>query len=290
MKGDDLQLTGSAFDPETGELFPEMATTIEDWIEQKIKPVAESVAVQPPASELASEKVADPNPEPLGGRSLDEALFRAQAELPNWVKAEKVGARGKYAPLGMILAVVRPVFAAHGLRIRQGADRSWPMDEGGGSKGRLVPVWTEIIHTPSGERERTTLEMPLPKTDPQGMGSAITYGRRYSLLAAIGLASDEADDDGARAKRQDVTEAQDESAALISLKAEVTAVKDLAGLVKWAAEAKVKRAIDDLSEGDAVLLRQHWAQRKRDLLDGVDEPPAEAPAAPAKRKSKEPAA
>jgi hypothetical protein len=128
--------------------------------------------------------------------------------------------------------------------------------------------------------------MPLPKTDPQGMGSAITYGRRYSLLAAIGLASDDADDDGARAKRQDVTEAQEESAALISLKAEVTAVKDLAGLVKWAAEAKVKRAIDDLSEGDAVLLRAHWAQRKRDLLDGVDEPPAEAPAAPTKRKSK----
>jgi hypothetical protein len=179
------------------------------------------------------------------------------------------------------------VFAAHGLRIRQGADRSWPMDEGGGSKGRLVPVWTEIIHTPSGERERTTLEMPLPKTDPQGMGSAITYGRRYSLLAAIGLASDAADDDdGARAKRHDVTEAQEESAALISLKAEVTAVKDLAGLVKWATEAKVKRAIDDLSEGDAVLLRAHWAQRKRDLLDGVDEPPTEAPAAPAKRKSK----
>jgi hypothetical protein len=87
-----------------------------------------------------------------------------------------------------------------------------------------------------------------------------------------------------------VTEAQEESAALISLKAEIDAVKDLAGLVKWATDSKIKRAIDDLSEGEAVLLRQHWSQRKRDLLDGVDEPPAEAPAAPAKRKAKEPTA
>jgi hypothetical protein len=282
MKGDDLQLTGSAFDPETGELFP--AYTVEST------PPAAPPEDTPPPSEKAAETVAGPAPEPLGGRSLDEALFRAQGELPNWVKAERTGARGKYAPLGMILAVVRPIFEKQGIRIRQGADRSWPLDEGGGSKGRLVPVWTELIHTPSGERERTTLEMPLPKMDPQGMGSALTYGRRYSLLAAIGLASDEADDDGARAKRQDVTEDQEESAALISLKAEVTAVKDLAGLVKWATDAKIKRAVDDLSEGDAVLLRQHWAQRKRDLLDGVDEPPAEAPAAPAKRKSKEPSA
>jgi hypothetical protein len=272
FKDDDLPPTGHAFDPETGELFPEI-----------VAPAGGKTA-----SELAAETVAEPNPEPLGGRSLDEALFRAQIELPNWIKAEKAGARGKYAPLGMILAVVRPIFAHHGLRIRQGSDRSWPMDEGGGSKGRLIPVWTEIIHTPSGERERTTLEMPLPKMDPQGMGSAITYGRRYSLLAAIGLASDEADDDGARAKRNDVTEAQEESAALLSLKAEVSAIKELAGLVKWATDAKIKRAVDDLSEGDAVLLRQHWSQRKRDLLDGVDEPPAEAPAAPAKRKAKEP--
>jgi hypothetical protein len=282
MKGDDIQLTGSAFDPETGELFPTYAV-------ESTQPAAPTDDTPPP-SEKAAETVAGPAPEPLGGRSLDEALFRAQAELPNWVKAEKAGARGKYAPLGMILAVVRPIFEKQGIRIRQGADRSWPLDEGGGSKGRLVPVWTELIHTPSGERERTTLEMPLPKMDPQGMGSAITYGRRYSLLAAIGLASDEADDDGARAKRHDVTEDQEESAALISLKAEVTAVKDLAGLVKWATDSKIKRAIDDLSEGDAVLLRAHWAQRKRDLLDGVDEPPAEAPAAPAKRKAKEPAA
>jgi hypothetical protein len=129
LVNDDMQ--PAPFDPDTGELFPEIVAPVL---------VIESEGPQPnpePASERAAEKVAEPNPEPLGGRSLDEALFRAQAELPNWVKAEKVGARGKYAPLGMILAVVRPVFAAHGLRIRQGADRSWPMDEGGGSKGRL---------------------------------------------------------------------------------------------------------------------------------------------------------
>jgi hypothetical protein len=51
-----------------------------------------------------------------------------------------------------------------------------------------------MAHT-SGQFLRSRLEMPLAKVDPQGAGSAITYGRRYALGCMTGLVTDE-DDDG----------------------------------------------------------------------------------------------
>jgi len=52
------------------------------------------------------------------------------------------------------------------------------------------------LHT-SGEWIEDTATCPLPKQDPQGFGSALTYLRRYSLSAICGLYAD--DDDGDRA-------------------------------------------------------------------------------------------
>jgi hypothetical protein len=207
-------------------------------------------------------------PEPnYGGLRLEQALQYIQAELPHWIKAEKAGAHKiKYAPLKDILEAVRPICNKYGVRIRQGAERSWPLDEGGGSKGRLIPVYTELVHAGSGERERTVIEIPLMKFDPQAMGSSITYGRRYTLLAGLGLASDEADDDGVAARRADLTGEVSESALLSQLKAEIDKVKEVTSLLVWGEEPKNKRRVDDLSEGELVLLRQHWTKRKQDLI------------------------
>src|SRR6202008_4399225 len=52
---------------------------------------------------------------------------------------------------------------------------------------------TRLLHE-SGEWMEGTLVMPLPKQDPQGFGSAMTYARRYALAAITGLYQD--DDDG----------------------------------------------------------------------------------------------
>ena len=56
-----------------------------------------------------------------------------------------------------------------------------------------VEVTTMLVHE-SGEWMRSTLHVPLGKRDPQGVGSAITYGCRYSLMAMLGLPP--TDDDG----------------------------------------------------------------------------------------------
>lgn len=57
---------------------------------------------------------------------------------------------------------------------------------------RLVLV-TRLLHE-SGEWIEDTAICPMPKQDPQGLGSAMTYLRRYSLAAICGLYQD--DDDG----------------------------------------------------------------------------------------------
>jgi hypothetical protein len=61
---------------------------------------------------------------------------------------------------------------------------------------RLVLV-TRLLHE-SGEWIEDTAICPMPKQDPQGLGSAMTYLRRYSLAAICGLYQD--DDDGEAAK------------------------------------------------------------------------------------------
>jgi hypothetical protein len=57
-----------------------------------------------------------------------------------------------------------------------------------------VIVETILTHT-SGQWIQSELALPLLKADPQGVGSAITYGRRYGLAAIIGIVAD-VDDDG----------------------------------------------------------------------------------------------
>jgi hypothetical protein len=54
---------------------------------------------------------------------------------------------------------------------------------------------TIIYHVESGESIEGTMDLVLEKNGPQGQGSALTYARRYSLSAMLGLATEE-DDDG----------------------------------------------------------------------------------------------
>lgn len=205
----------------------------------------------------------------LGNRSLNDAIEQALKVIPIWITTDKQGAhKVKYATLKTILEAVRPPLLAHRVRIRQGADRSWPCDDGGGSKGRLVPVYTDLIHVVTGEVERTQIEMPLTRLDPQAMGSAITYGKRYTLLAALGLATDdEADDDGARAVARDVTAPPVTTGLLEELKAEIDGCKTKDALIKWGNAPSTKRRINELTDEAAVLVRNHYAERGRKLLE-----------------------
>ena len=113
------------------------------------------------------------------------ALVAAIGELSNVPKtASNPYFKSKYAPLDAIVEATRPVLAKHGLAIQQ-----QPLFMEG-----CAGVETTIIHK-NGHSTSTTLLLPLKDQSPQGVGSAITYARRYSLAAVLGLATED-DDDG----------------------------------------------------------------------------------------------
>ena len=117
-----------------------------------------------------------------------DALVLALAEMPN-VRKTGTGNYGKFAELHELIDAVRPVLAKHSLSFMQ--------DVSGLPDGR-IGVTTILVHA-SGEKIATgPLPMPAP-ADPQKVGSAITYARRYALMATLGLATE--DDDGASAKK-----------------------------------------------------------------------------------------
>jgi hypothetical protein len=92
-----------------------------------------------------------------------------------------------FASLEAIMSAVRPVLAAHGLSVLQGA-HSPHTDEA----GRLVAfnVETTLLHA-SGEWATNVVVMPVAKCDPQGAGAALSYGRRYGVSALLALVTDE---------------------------------------------------------------------------------------------------
>ena len=117
---------------------------------------------------------------------IAEALAEFQAEVKDPARdKDNPYFKSKYVAIDGLLAAVRPILAKHGLSVIQST----------GGNGQDISVTTEILHT-SGEWIRTdALVLKAVKADPQGAGSAVTYGRRYSLSAALGVAWDD-DDDG----------------------------------------------------------------------------------------------
>jgi hypothetical protein len=126
---------------------------------------------------------------------LASALSKAQGMIDDATKTGMNPAfRSKYADLAAVRAVIREPLAVNDLAIVQ-APRTV---EGS------VEVETMLIHK-SGEFLSETLRMPVNKWDAQGIGSGITYARRYGLMSILSIASE--DDDGNAAVNRTVTPA-----------------------------------------------------------------------------------
>ena len=93
-----------------------------------------------------------------------------------------------YTDIASVLGYVRPILAEHGIAVMQPAT----------CDGQHVSVSTVFLHRSGETKELPPLSMPCGRT-PQEVGSAITYARRYSLLSALGLATE--DDDGEAASK-----------------------------------------------------------------------------------------
>lgn len=120
------------------------------------------------------------------------ALSKAQGEMSPAVMDKKSTAFGgrayPYASLSSILRAVRPAFSKHGLAVVQKVESV---------NGELC-LKTTLGHS-SGQWIDSVMPLMIDKKTSQGLGSAITYARRYSLAAFAGVETD-ADDDGLTAE------------------------------------------------------------------------------------------
>lgn len=118
------------------------------------------------------------------------ALARAQAEFAMPVKDARYN-YGRYATLSGCLESVKPALNKNGLFLSQIVE---PMDS------RNLRIKTLIFHESGETLELGSIIVSIDAggrmNSNQAAGSAITYGRRYSLCAALGISAVEDDDDG----------------------------------------------------------------------------------------------
>lgn len=118
---------------------------------------------------------------------LADALSKAQAEMKGAIKdSNNPFFSSKYADLSSVWDACRGPLTKHGLSVVQTFDTA---PDG-------VIIETTLCHA-SGEWISGKMLLNPTKKDPQGIGSAATYGRRYGLAAMVGICPEDDDGNGA---------------------------------------------------------------------------------------------
>lgn len=164
------------------------------------------------------------------------ALAAAQGEIEHATKDRSNPAfRSSYATLAAVDDACRPALTKHGIAIV-----SAPAYD---HEARIVTVETRLIHK-SGQWVGSSCSSPVAKADAQGIGSAITYLRRYTLSALAGVAPDD-DDGNAATGREDRDERRPEP-------------------------ARSQPAPDPLDEARAAFASKGWTRAQVDALGTTD--------------------
>ena len=177
------------------------------------------------------------------------ALAAAQGEFSPATKGSMNPAfKSPYANLAAVIDAVRGPLAKHKLSIVQDGMSDRDRQE--------VGVVTRISHGSGQWIETGPLSIPVTKMDAFGYGSAYTYAKRYALLAALSLATE--DDDGVAAVG--ITPAAPRAAALARSPAPASGPVPPAGFEAWI--VGLTKVAD---EGEAAL-RVAWttASNKRE--------------------------
>lgn len=155
-----------------------------------------------------------------------KALVKAQKEMGAVIKnTTNPHLKRKYADLGAVLDACQAALHSNGFAIVQPCGK----DEFGAF------VDTVLAHE-SGEKLSSRVYLVIGKQDMQGVGSAITYARRYGLLGMTGLAPE--DDDGEATKapknppRQEVVDTPT-AVEIQTAKDNASVISDLDMLARW---------------------------------------------------------
>lgn len=175
--------------------------------------------------------------------SFDKILPALHKARSQFVKVKKdrqnTHLKNKYATLDSVLDAITPALTDNSLMVMQDGERI----------ESTMRVETTVIHV-SGQWAKFYFDIPIVKNDPQGVGSAFTYGRRYALAAAFGLS--QADDDAQIA----VKSAQDWKRDLDKCES----VDDLQNVLRDAWKSSDK--------ANQVIIKDHYEKRKAEIEIG----------------------
>jgi len=118
---------------------------------------------------------------------LAKAMISVQSQLQPVIKdSTNPFTQSTYATLNKVMDSCKSILLKHKIWLTQ-----YPVPAENGHLGLV----TKLTHVESGQYQASLAVVPLPKNDPQGMGCAITYARRYALSAMLGIVTED-DTDG----------------------------------------------------------------------------------------------
>ena len=186
-------------------------------------------------------------------KELATALNKFQAECSGAKKdADNPFFGSKYANLEAVINCAKSALDNNGLAVSQ-----FPlMDQG------YAGVETILMHS-SGEWISNTLLLACKKQDPQAMGSAITYARRYAYQSVLGIPSE--DDDGEKSMSRNQAPVKQQAPAPVQYQrispAQATELMTIA-------QSKSKAGVDSVMQGAKILeiARRDYEPAKNALL------------------------
>jgi hypothetical protein len=129
----------------------------------------------------------------MAENSFHKDLVAAFGDMPHITyDSENPHFRSAYLSLSGLLNAVRPVLKKHNLGVTQ--------DVRTDSNSKEIVIVTTLLHESGQKAESSQLRLPVPQFTPQGLGSVITYARRYSLLTVLGVAGEDDDAESATPK------------------------------------------------------------------------------------------
>jgi hypothetical protein len=171
--------------------------------------------------------------------------------------------KSTYATLETVIDTAKPALQEVGIAFMQ-------------APGQLIDgaleVTTMLMHAESGQWMRSTLHVPLAKRDPQGVGSAITYACRYSLMAMLGLPP--TDDDGHAAVNSTAPQPEparkndNARAAYTMLQNKLRSITTRAELSEWLKDPTVAELGGKLPADWAANFKKEIAEHKAGLSEG----------------------
>lgn len=197
---------------------------------------------------------------------LAKALCEAQKETLFALKdSNNPFFKSKYADLSSVWDAARVPLTKNGLSVLQTMNP--------GENGTVIIV-TTLMHT-SGQWVKSFLPVRPVKDDPQSVGSAITYGRRYGLQAIVGICPEDDDGEKSMGRKQTTQQAakpetrtQEQANKIMSLGEERgLSKKETADVLKWFFKGRVltKDEADFVINGNFDQIVANYAERE-DLI------------------------